>query len=103
MFRKEKQRSISSYGKLPSHIYEADIYNSLLLYKLYNPDITRELYEISVYEYRPDLIAKDYYGSEDYLDFIILQAKVGLEGLRKGTILHLIPKSILDNLINSIQ
>lgn len=103
MFKKEKQRSISSYGKLPSHIHEADVYNSLLLYRLYDPDITRELYEITVYEHRPDLIAKDYYGSEDYLDFIMLQAKVGLEGLKKGTVLRLIPKSTLDNLINSIQ
>ena len=39
----------------------------------------------------------------NYLDFIMLQAKVGLEGLKKGTVLRLIPKSTLDNLINSIQ
>ena len=102
MFRKAINRNITTTDKLSNYINGFDIYNSELLYKLSDPDIEYELFEITTWEYRPDMIAKYFYGSTSYTDLVILQMKVGIEDLKKGLILKLIPKSTLDNLINSI-
>lgn len=93
---------ISNKENLANYIEGIDVYNSSLLEYLNNPNITRELYEITVYEYRPDLIAEDYYGSSSYVGLLTLQAAKGLESYKRGSILRLIPKNILDNLLSSL-
>lgn len=93
---------ISGVEDLSNYIEGIDIYNSLLIDKLRNPELSREYYEITNYEYRPDLIAKDYYGSASYMGLLLLQGARGLDGYRRGEVLKLIPKNVLDNLISNL-
>ena len=87
---------------LGNYIEGFDVYNSLLLLRLSDTSLTRDLYQIKTYEYRPDLIAKDYYGSESYLEYILLQGGIAIQSYRKGVVLRLIPKDILDSIIESV-
>lgn len=102
MFKKAINRNITTTDKLSNYINGSDVYSSELLYQLTNPDLERELFEVTTWEYRPDIIAKNFYGSTSYTDLVILQMKVGIEDLKKGLIIRLIPKSTLDNLINNL-
>ena len=99
---KKSGRIISNKFNLSNYIEDTDVYNSELLTMMKNPNLRKDLYEITVFEYRPDLIAKDYYGSENYTGLVIIQNGFGLENYTKGTVLELIYKSDLDNLIRSI-
>lgn len=87
---------------LGNYIEGYDVYNSLLLLRLSDASLPRELYQIKTYEYRPDLIAKDYYGSESYLAYILLQGGLRIQDYQKGIILRLIPKETLDSIIDEI-
>lgn len=87
---------------LGNYIEDFDVYNSLLLLRMSDTSIEREYYQITTYEYRPDLIAKDYYGSEDYMPYVILQAGLSLDGYTKGRYISLIPKGVLDSLIEKM-
>lgn len=87
---------------LGNYIEGSDVYNSLLLLRLSDTSLPRELYQIKTYEYRPDLIAKDYYGSESYLAYILLQGGLRIQDYQKGIILRLIPKETLDSIIDEI-
>ncbi len=87
---------------LGNYIEGSDVYNSLLLLRLSDTSLPRELYQIKTYEYRPDLIAKDYYGSESYLAYILLQGGLRVQDYQKGIILRLIPKETLDSIIDEI-
>ncbi len=91
-----------NYTSLTNYILESDVYNSKLLYLLSDPNISRVDYTITVSEYRPDLIAKDFYGSVDYLPYVILSAGLGLEQYRKGAVISLVPKDILDSFIKGL-
>lgn len=82
---------------------ERGVYDSLLLHKLSDPLLPREKYEIKASPYRPDLIAEDFYGSVEYMDLVVLQAAIGLQDYRIGTIISLIPKKILDLIISNIS
>ena len=99
---KRKNQILSSIENLSNYIDDYDIYNSTLLSILNSSTIEKEAYEITVYQYRPDLIARDYYGSENYLGLLMMQCGAGLSDYTKGTILNLIPKNKLDNLIGKI-
>lgn len=101
MYRKNKT-IIENKEDLGNYIEGYDVYNSLLLLKLSDASFKKEAYQITTYEYRPDLIAKDYYNSETYLVYVLLQGGKSIEGYKKGTILRLIPKDILDSIISSI-
>lgn len=101
MYTKEKKIVISREN-LGNYIEGFDVYNSLLLLRLSDQSIPREAYQILTYEYRPDLIALDYYGSEGYTAFVMVQSKIGIEGYTRGVILSLIPKDILDSIIQEI-
>lgn len=92
-------RNITS---LTNYISENDIYNSKLLYLLSDPTINRVSYQITVSEYRPDLIAQDFYGSTEYLPYVLLSTGLGLEQYKKGLVISLIPKETIDSLISSI-
>lgn len=87
---------------LGNYIEGFDVYNSLLLHRLRDQEIPREIYQVTSYDYRPDLIALDYYGSEGYTAFVIIQAKIGMNGYTRGTYLKLIPKDILDSIIREL-
>lgn len=93
---------ISNKENLTNYIDGYDIYNSYLLVVLNDPSIPRVSYEITAYEYRPDLLAKDFYGSTNYMGLLILQASRGLETYKRGSILTLIPKNTLDSILSSI-
>lgn len=82
---------------------ERGVYDSLLLYRLSDSLIPRENYEIKVSPFRPDLIAEDFYGSAEYLDLVVLQAAIGLQDYRVGTIISLIPKNVLDLIISNVN
>lgn len=101
MFSK-KSKIISDKQNLVNYIDGIDVYNSELLIKLNDPGIERESYEITVYEYRPDLIAEDFYGSTSYTGLVVLMSSRGLETYTKGSVLKLIPKVKLDNILSNM-
>lgn len=103
MFTKTNKIS-NKRENLHNYIEGFDIYNSDFLLKLSNPELEKERlsYEIRTYQYRPDLIAKDFYGSSDYEGILILQASRTLATYTKGSILRLLPKTIIDNLLSNL-
>lgn len=88
--------------ELSNYIEGQDLYNSKFLYELTSPTLDREIYEISVYEYRPDLIAKDFYLDEKYAGIVMLQVTGGLGSLKRGNKIRLIPKLKVDQIIGSV-
>lgn len=101
MFTKES-KIISNKQNLSNYISGYDVYNSSILIYLNDPSIERDYYEITTYTFRPDLIAKDYYGSTDYEGLVILMASRGLQDYTKGSIIQLIPKNVLDNILSNM-
>lgn len=99
---KSDSKIINSTEDLSNYIQGYDLYNSLLLDRLRDPGLPFEYYEITVYEYRPDLIARDFYGSTDYLGLVLVQNGMGQEGYRRGAVLKLIPKNVLSTIISGI-
>lgn len=100
MFKKLDE-VISRNGEMANYIEDSDTYNSTLLKRLSDPTLVRENYEVNRLVYRPDLIAKEFYGDSIYSGFIIFQCK-SLENLYRGNIIQLIPKDIFLSIINSI-
>lgn len=92
---------VSDKVDLSNYIQDFDVYNSKLILLLSDPSIEREDYIIKTFEYRPDLIAKEVYGSTRFLGLLLLTQSIGIESYRKGTVLSIIPKSTLVNLINN--
>lgn len=73
--------------ELEGYIEGHDVYNSWPLYNLtHNPNLTRENYTVGSNWYRPDLIAKEYYGDVRYESYVILQA---------GSIQNIVPGAVL--------
>lgn len=101
MFTKNN-KLISNIQNMSNYIEGYDAYNSKLLKDLDDPNIERETYIIKTFQYRPDLIASDYYGSTDYTSYVVYQSKSSLQNLTRGKVLSLIPKATLDELINNI-
>lgn len=101
MYSKEN-KVFSGITKLENYIEETDVYNSKLLFLLSNPNITREDYIILNHKYRPDLIAKDFYGDSSYQGLLILQLGLPLSAYTIGRTLSLIPKDTLDSILNSL-
>lgn len=99
-----KRSPLLSSGKedLSNYIEGYDIYNSLLVNILSDTTLPREIYEITVFQYRPDLIARDYYGTTDYTGLLILQCG-SMDNYVRGNKLRLIPKPILDGILSSIK
>ena len=98
----KSNKIISSINEITNYIEGNDVYNSKLIEVLQTPGIEKESYEITVYQYRPDLIAEEFYGSKDYTGILMLQSGLVLTNFTKGTILQLIPKKTLDSLLMSI-
>jgi hypothetical protein len=96
--------SIVSSGleDIVNYVSGFDVYNSKLIELLRDPGLEREEYEITTSEYRPDLIAADIYGSDDYEGLLMIQTGSTLTNFKKGVILTIIPKDSLDSLLRSI-
>jgi len=92
----------SGLADIVNYISGEDVYNSKLIEQLRDPSLPREDYEIKTFEYRPDLIANDYYGSTDYEGLLMIQTGSTLTNFKKGAILTLIPKDNLDAFLRSI-
>ena len=93
---------ISNKNELANYIEGNDVYNAALLLYMNDPRIERTSYTITAWEYRPDLIAKDFYGETSYQGLLMLQAGTSLEGYRRGYTIQLIPKTTLDNILGNI-
>lgn len=99
---KRKNLSTSIYG-IESYIEGNDIYNSKLQNILASDSsILRVPYRIEQYEYRPDLICKDYYGSLDYYGLFLLTCGAEIDDFWLGNVLYLIPKGILNTIVASV-
>ena len=92
----------SGIEDIVNYVEGTDIYNSKLIEMIRDPGLPREEYEIKTYEYRPDLISKDFYGSTGYEGLVMIQTGSSLTNLQKGVTLMLIPKDRLDSLLRSI-
>lgn len=101
MFSKTKKIT-NNINELSNYIDNIDIYNSKLFYDLQDPSIDRVDYEITVYEYRPDLIAQDFYGNSSFLPFVLLFSGLGLEQLTRGTVISLVPRKTLEDIIKGV-
>lgn len=101
MYTKE-QKIQNSLTNLSNYIEGFDVYNSLFLQKISDPTLEREIYQITVHEFRPDLMAQDFYGSAEYMGILLVQAKVDLKSLKRGVILELLPKKTIDNIISGM-
>lgn len=79
-----------------------DTFNSLFLYKIKDQSIPRVLYVLETDQLRPDLIAKDFYGSASYLGIVLIQTSnySGLDYYKKGKVIPLIEKKHIDDLLN---
>jgi hypothetical protein len=102
MYRRSKTLN-SEFEDLSNYIEGSDVYNSVLLTAISDPNLYNETYEITVYEYRPDLIAKDFYGSSKYLGLLLVQCPPGLDTYKRGNRLKLISKTTLDNILSKIK
>ena len=92
----------SGLEDIVNYISGSDVYNSKLIELLKNPGLEREEYEITTFEYRPDLIAQEVYGSTDYEGLLMIQTGTTLINYKRGETLMLIPKDSLDSLLRSI-
>ena len=91
MFKHTSKRNLDQRD-LANYIESFDVYNARLMVP----------YEIRTFEYRPDLIAKDIYGDTKYTGLFMLSCGVGLEGLRKGAVIQVIPKQVLDEVLSNL-
>lgn len=101
MYTKSNKISSNRYD-LSNYIEGFDVYNSELINLIVNTDVEKDSYIINTYEYRPDLIAEDYYGSSSYLGLLFLMCGISFENYKKGTVLRLIKPGDLDNIISNI-
>lgn len=87
---------------LSNYIDGYDVYNSVLVDKLRDPNIQRVSYTITSNEYRPDLIAKDIYDDVKYTGILIFTCSLPISAYVRGTVLQVIPKGTLISIFNSI-
>jgi hypothetical protein len=92
----------SGLEDIVNYISGSDVYNSKLIELLKDPGLEREEYEITTFEYRPDLIAQEVYGSANYEGLLMIQTGTTLINYKRGETLMLIPKDSLDSLLRSI-
>jgi len=101
MFKK-KNKIVTAKNDPSNYISGYDIFDSLLLSLINDQNLYREEFEITIHEYRPDLIAQDIYGSSSYLGLLLLQVKKPLSSFSKGTVLKVLPKTTLDSILGMI-
>lgn len=94
--------TIGTQEDLANYLDGDDVFRSSFLYKLTSPDVSRISYTVNLYEYRPDLIAEDFYGDSGYEGILLLQVEDGLGGLGKGSVLSLVPLDEINKIIYGI-
>lgn len=94
--------TITGRLNIANYIEGSDIYNSKLIAYISENDFDRVRYVIRTYEYRPDLISADFYGSTEYYGLFLLTCGVSIDDMKYGKILYLLPKSTLDFIIKMI-
>lgn len=87
---------------LENYINGADVYNSLLLFYLQDPDLETSEYTVKT-PYRTDLIAEEFYGDVGYEPFVILQIKTPINLVTRGRIFKLITKQEIDSILEKIK
>lgn len=101
MYKKGKS-IISSKEELGNYIEGFDVYNSSFLTKLLDPSLPRDFYQITRYEYRPDLIAKEIYGSSSYMAILMVQVGMGIENYKKGAYITILPRETVGKIISEM-
>lgn len=101
MYKKEP-RLIGKKENVSNYVEGVDVYNSTFLHLLCDPTLTKTPYQITTYEYRPDLIAKDFYGSDSYMGILLAQTGLELSSYVRGQFIYLLPKETVDLIIRSI-
>lgn len=96
---KSSSKIFQSKQDLKNYINGYDIYNARILDLLKEREDDKVEYVIKTFEYRPDLIAMDIYGSTSYTSFLMIVAGISLESYTKGTILRILPKTVIDSVI----
>lgn len=96
------QRLISKIENLGNYVEGFDIYNSKFLSMILDPKIEKINFTIQTSEYRPDLVAKRFYGDESYMGLVIVQSRKSLNEFKEGTTIQLIPKNKLDELLRNV-
>ena len=101
MYKKDSKIIVGKQD-LSNYIEGYDLYNSTLVSLLSDPSIERECYTITNYAYRPDLIAREFYGDTKYLGILYLTCGIDLDSYSQGTVLSLIPKLKIIEILNEI-
>lgn len=102
MFKYNKTNVTSKSEEVSRYVEGNDIFNSELLRALDDPSINRVRYMITRFEYRPDLIAKEIYGSDSYCSILMHQLRMSLGDYKRGMVVRVIPKSDIDRILKSI-
>lgn len=102
MYNGRTTRKIGIVEEGSQYIEGHDVFNSKILRNLADPSLDRVSYMITRYEYRPDLIAKDIYGGVEYTGLLMAQCRISVEGYVRGTVLRIIPKVTLDNIVRNL-
>jgi hypothetical protein len=98
MYKKPTKYTYTS-EELSNYIEGNDVYNSSFLSIISNSALPRITYVISEYEYRPDLIANEIYGSSSYEGILILQTGLTLDKFQKGRKIEVLSKTTLDTIL----
>ena len=93
---------ISNIEELGNYIEGFDVYNSLFLNSILDPNLERVSYRITRFEYRPDLIAEEIYGSSSYSAILLISTGKRVSDLTAGTVLYVVPKSTVDEIIRNL-
>ena len=91
----------SDLKSLENYIEGADVYNSLLLFYLQDSTLDKERYTIKT-PYRTDIIAEDFYGDVKYEPYVILQLKVPITSVTRGSVFDFITKQEIDRILEKI-
>lgn len=101
MYNKPIKYSYTS-EELSNYIEGNDVYNSSFLSIISNSTFPKITYVITEYEYRPDLIAREIYGSTSYEGLLMIQTGLVLSDYTKGRKLEIFSKSTLDTILNNL-
>ena len=101
MYNKPTKYTYTS-EELSNYIEGTDVYNSSFLSIISNSAFPKITYVITEYEYRPDLIAKEIYGSTSYEGLLMIQTGLTLSDYTKGRKLEIFSKSTLDYILNNL-
>lgn len=99
---KRKSKTVINREEMGNYIDGFDVYNSLFLDNLLDPTIARTEYTINKFEYRPDLIAQEFYGSTSYTATLMVSTGMGVGEFTLGKVINLIPKTVLDDILSKI-